>query len=270
MALMALLMVTAYAGVLGVLAALENRFIYHPVRDAEDWEAPPNSLVEDVYVRIADGTVIHAWWCPPRGWQSAQGAVLYCHGNAGNLSHRAEAIACWQRELGHAILIFDYPGYGRSGGNPSEAGCYAAAEAAYHWLVNQGGLRPQGVILFGGSLGGAVAVDLAVRRPHHALILSKTFTSIADMARLHFPWLPVRWLIRNRFDSLSKLECCPGPVFIVHGTADQIVPFSHGKRLFAAAPEPREYLELTGHDHNDVLPHEFYPALAAFLKRTAP
>src|SRR5205807_10533826 len=125
-----------YVGVAVVLMLLENRLLYYP-SNAEACVPPPALLhAEDVEFASADGTSIHAWWCPPPGWEPRQGALLYCHGNAGNLSHRGEAALAWQVSLQQAVLLFDYPGYGRSGGTPSERGCYAAGDAAYTWLVN--------------------------------------------------------------------------------------------------------------------------------------
>src|SRR5262249_23613263 len=151
--------------------------------------------------------------------KDARGTVLYCHGNAGNLSHRGEGVLRWHQLLGQSVLIFDYPGYGRSEGKPSEAGCYAAADAAYAWLTETKKVLPQDLLIYAGSLGGGVAVALASRRPHRALVLVGTFTSIPDMAQRQFPWLPARWLVRNRFDNLGKIGRCTRPVFLAHGTA---------------------------------------------------
>jgi fermentation-respiration switch protein FrsA (DUF1100 family) len=259
------LVAVAYGGVLIVLMALENSLVYYPVPASEDWGARPDG-VSDVDLISAEGTSIHAWWAPAAG---ARGAVLYCHGNAGNLSHRADSIAALNRVVGESVLIFDYPGYGQSGGRPSEAGCYAAADAAYDWLVERQKIAPEHIVLYGGSLGGGVAVDLASRRPHRALVLMKTFTALPDVARTQFPWLPVRWLMRNRFDNLAKIGRCHRPVFIAHGTADSVVPFELGCRLFAAANEPKEFLRIEGGDHNEPAP-DFYVALRRFLDKVDP
>jgi fermentation-respiration switch protein FrsA (DUF1100 family) len=254
-----------YLGVLIVLLALENAFIYHPTRDTEDWQAPPNDRVQDVELHTADGTRIHAWWCPPQTWEPAQGAVLYCHGNAGNLSYRGEGITRWQQQMNLAVLIFDYPGYGRSAGRPSEAGCYAAAEAAYDWLTQIQHVPAERIVLYGGSLGGSVAVELASRHPCRALVVVSTFTSIPDMAQKQFPWMPARWLVRNRFDNLAKIGHCRQPFFQAHGTADSTIPFSMGQRLFAAANEPKQFFAMDGYDHNHAPGPDFYAALRDFL-----
>jgi fermentation-respiration switch protein FrsA (DUF1100 family) len=256
-----------YVGVLLVLLALENYILFRPLRASEAWLPPPNERVEDVELQ-ADGTSMHAWWCPVNG---ATGAVLYCHGNAGNLSHRSAQIAQWQDHLGQSVLIFDYPGYGKSGGKPSEAACYAAAEAAYDWLVDNAMVPAEQIILYGGSLGGGVAVELAHRgKAHRALVLLKTFTSIPDMAQQQYPWFPARWLVRNKFDNLAKIGQCSGPVFIAHGDCDRLVPYSHGQRLVAAAREPKCFLTLRGCDHNDPSGPEFYDRLRQFLQEVKP
>src|SRR5262249_54030964 len=155
-----------------VLMALENWLVYYPTSASQEWHEPPNARVQDIELLSADGTRIHAWWCPVEG---ARGALLYCHGNAGNLSQRVGSVAGLQHILKESVLIFDYPGYGKSGGKPSEAGCYAASEAAYQWLVDKQQIPPERILLYGGSLGGGVAVDLASRRPCRALVLVKTF-----------------------------------------------------------------------------------------------
>jgi fermentation-respiration switch protein FrsA (DUF1100 family) len=254
-----------------VLRALENLFLYRPVRYADGWEDPPPGLpVEDVELTGAGGTRLHAWWAAPQGWRPGQGAVLYSHGNAGNLSHRGEGLRRWINLTGRAVLIFDYPGYGRSAGRPSEDGCLAAGATAHAWLIGVRHVPAEQVLLYGGSLGGAIATDLAARGPHRALVLVSAFTSIRDMARKQFPWLPMWWLVRTRFDNLRKIAHSRGPVFIAHGTADRLVPFSQGERLFAAAPEPKQFFPLYGYDHNHAPGPDFYAALLGFLDRTAP
>lgn len=252
-----------------MLLALENRFIFFPVPALEDWLAPPPDLsIEDVEFTSAGGSRIHAWWMTPPNWEPSQGALLYSHGNAGNLSHRGEGLRRWRDLMQLAVLIFDYPGYGHSSGVPTEAGCYAAADAAYDWMTGVRKVPGERLLLYGGSLGGAVATDLAVRRPHRGLVLVSTFTSVADMAKLHFPWLPARWLLRNRFDNLAKIAACRRPVFMAHGTADTVVPYGQGERLFAAAHEPKQFFPMPGYDHNHTPPSDFYRSLREFFARS--
>jgi hypothetical protein len=256
-----------YLGVVLVLLALENALVYHPVRAEQDWDPPPNARVQDVELSSAGGTLVHAWWCPTEGWDSSRGAVLYCHGNAGNLSHWGATVALWQKELGEAVLIFDYPGYGRSGGKPSEAGCYAAAGTAYDWLTRKH-IGPERILICGESLGSGVAVDLASRRSHRALVLISAFTSIPDVAQCIYPWLPARWLMRNRFNNLAKIGRCRAPLFMAHGTADMLVPFSQGRRLFEAASEPKHFFCMDGCDHDHRRDTELRRELRLFLAKT--
>jgi fermentation-respiration switch protein FrsA (DUF1100 family) len=272
----ALNVIFIYVGVIIVLSALENWMVYHPTPASEEWVEPAtyNLAVEDVELHTADGIRLHAWWCPVqnasdthsgREQDSKTGALLYCHGNAGNLSFRAYAIPSWHKYVHVPVLIFDYPGYGKSAGKPSEQGCYAAADAAYDWLTQKKEMPPEKILIYGGSMGGGVAVDIASRRPHRALILAKTFTSMPDVGQSIYPWLPVRWVMRNRFDNLSKISQFHGPVFIAHGTADNLVPFRFAKELYEAANEPKHFYILEGRDHNDAHPPEMFQELRKFL-----
>jgi len=257
-----------YLGVLAVLMLLENFLVFHPVRAAASWlPPPPGCTVEDVWLTMADGTRIHAWWFPRPG---ATGALLYCHGNAGNLSYRGQAAAELVDTLGVPVLLFDYPGYGKSDGKPNEAACYAAADAAYDWLTAEQKVPPDQIILYGKSLGGAVAADLAVRRPHRALLLLKTFTSVPAMAWKQFPFIPANWLVRNRFDTLAKIGRCTRPVVIAHGDRDTLIPLWMAEALFQAAPPPKRFFLLPGGGHNDMLPVPFLREVRAYLAETAP
>jgi fermentation-respiration switch protein FrsA (DUF1100 family) len=262
--------VLAYTGVLILLMFFENRQVYQPLTADQDWQPAPSANIQDVELTTHDGVRLHAWWCPykdpaTRRDLTADGAVLYCHGNAGNLSHRGGSIQKMAEILQLGVLIIDYPGYGKSAGSPSEIGCYAAADAGYDWLVDERRIDPGQIILYGGSLGGGVAVDLASRREHRALILAKTFTSMPDVGQSIFPWLPVRWLMRNRFNNLNKIEFCRRPVFIANSMEDELIPFSHGQKLFAAANEPKMFVELKG-GHNEALTEDFFRPLMLFLR----
>jgi fermentation-respiration switch protein FrsA (DUF1100 family) len=251
-----------------VLLLLENWLLFRPVRADEDWLPPPNARVQDVELPGANGTRLHSWWCPTESWEPSQGAVLYCHGNAGNISHRGQGVARWQQPpLEQAVLLVGYPGYGRSEGRPSEAGCYGAAHAAYDWLVEEQKVPPERILLYGGSLGGGVAVELASQRPHRGLVLVGTFTSVPEMAQTLYPWLPARWLVRTQFNNLARIKLCTRPVFIAHGTHDSLVPFSQAERLAEAANEPKQFFPMEGYDHNHTPGSDFYTALADFLQR---
>jgi len=260
-------LVVAYIGIIVLLLFLENWFIYHPAAAARSWIEPPEPSIQDVFFDSTTGERIHGWWRPKAG---ATGAMLYCHGNAGNLSHRGGGLGRWADTLDSSILIFDYPGYGRSTGSPSEASCYAAGEAAYSWLVNEQHFTPDRIVLNGASLGGAVATELAPRHGCRTLVLIKAFTSIPDMAQDRFPWLPLRPFVRHQYDNLSKLPQVHCPVFVVHGTTDRVISFAHGERLFAAANEPKEFVPIADNDHNDKLPDEMFTRLRQFVASHAP
>jgi uncharacterized protein len=254
----------AYIAILLTLLLLEDFFLYGP-RDAELSKPPAGVPVENVEMTSRHGDRIHAWWSKSPSWRPAQGAVLFCHGNGGNLSHRGRVLAHWIQDIGMAVLIFDYPGYGRSSGVPSEEGCYAAGEAAYDWLCESAQVPPERILVYGGSLGSGIATDLASRLPHRALVLVAAFTSFPDMAETRYPWLPGRWLVRNQFNNLSKIADIRGPVFIAHAPEDGLIPFAQGQRLFAAACEPKRLFPMPHYYHVDVPTNDFYPALRRFL-----
>src|SRR5207247_2148845 len=162
----------------------------------------------------------------------------------------------------------DYPGYGKSEGSPTEQGCYAAAYAANVWLTGAKKIAPQKIVLYGGSLGGGVVTDLASRKDHRALVLIKSFTSLPDVASSLYWWLPApkRLLMRNRFDNLSKIGSIHRPVFLVHGSADGLIPHSHSVKLYEAANQPKLFISMPGGDHNDGLPDEVFTSLGQFLQ----
>lgn len=257
----------AYLGVILVLLFLENTLVYHPTSAAREWQPPPAPEIVDVALKSADGNTIHAWWLPAPG---ADSALLYLHGNAGNLSWRGGSIMKIREQLGVSVLIIDYPGYGKSTGRPSEQGCYHAAEAAYAWLRDEQHVPSQRILIWGASLGGGVAVDLASRKECRALILIKTFTSLPDVASRLYPWVPARWIMRNRFESVKKIGDCDCPVFVTHGTTDELIPFSQGEKLYAAANEPKQFYAMDKLGHNDGLGRDMFDALKMFLDKHAP
>lgn len=259
-----------YLGVFLVLLWLENSFLFRPTTFAEGWYGPPTGLdVEDITLTTADGNTIHAWWTTPPDWTPERGAILYSHGNAGNLSGRGNSVQVYCNR-GHAVLIYDYPGYGKSTGKPTEKSIYAAGEACYQWLTATKQIPGKAITLYGGSLGGAVATDLATRHPARALVLVSTFTSFPDMAQKTFPFFPTRWFVSNQLRTEEKLAKVSCPVFITHGTADRTIPFWMGERLYAAAKEPKEFLPIPDGNHNDGVGSEFFARLRAFLDKHAP
>ncbi len=262
-----LYVVIGYLGFVLMLVFLENKLLYHPTNGVGgNWVAPPaNSGIEDVDLTSSDGTRIHAWYCPH---PTSDEALLYCHGNAGNISWRGNSVVKLRDLVGVSVLIFDYPGYGKSDGSPSEQGCYDAAEAGYVWLTETKKFAPKKTLIYGGSLGGGIAVDLASRKEHRGLVLVKTFTSAPDAACSIYWWLPVpiRSLMTNQFDNVSKIDKCHRPVFVAHGAADEIIPHALGERLFAAAHEPKEFMSIPGNSHNDPMPTEFFTKVRAFFQ----
>jgi fermentation-respiration switch protein FrsA (DUF1100 family) len=245
-------------------SALDNTFVFQPNKIVDTQPLPSDAQVEEVILRLPNGTPIHARWFPAK---PGLDAILFCHGNAGNLFDRTRSVTQLRESTGESVLVFDYPGYGRSGGEPTEAGLYAAADAAYDWLTQKQGIDPRRVTLLGESLGGGVAVDLATRRPHRALVLIKPFTSVPELAHEKVVWFPAKSLMASRFDNINKIAACPRPVFIAHGTTDHVIPFNQSERLYAAAREPKQLMPLPNIDHNDPLPPEFYAELRNFLVR---
>ena len=232
-----------YVGVLVVLLLLENYLVYPGTTASQSWLPPPIDEIQEVDLVAESGTKLHGWWLPCPG---SERTLLYFHGNGGNLSHRGGSMLKLRKILDTSVFIVGYPGYGKSQGSTTEAGCYESATAAYDWLTQTQNRDPKRMILYGASLGGAVAVELATRKPHGAVVLAKTFTSLPDVATRQFPWLPVRWLMRNRMPSVDRIRSIDSPVFIAHGDADRLVPFALGQQLFAAAAEPKMFVRLAG------------------------
>lgn len=257
----------AYLVVGIVMLLLENYLVYHPTRAASWWAEPKELQAVDQRFVLHDGTSIHAWWCPQ---PNAEGALLYCHGNGGNVSLRAETYANLQREQNLSILAIDYPGYGHSEGSPTEANCCESAEVAYAWLTTEMGVPPDRIILFGESLGGGVVVELATKQPCRAIVLMSTFTSVPDVAKEMLPFFPTRLLMRNRFENLRKLPSIDRPIFFSHGDADTLIGIKHSRKLLSAARGPAELFVEQGREHSFEPSAEFHAALRQFLRQQAP
>jgi fermentation-respiration switch protein FrsA (DUF1100 family) len=244
---------------------LERWLVYPaPPPGAGDWTAAwlPH---EDVWFHAADGTRLNGWFVPHA---NSKRAILYCHGNGEHIAFNAELAANLRDGLDASVFLFDYRGYGRSEGRPDEAGCIADGHAAQLWLAERVGIKPEGVVLMGRSLGGAVAVALASANGAQTLVLENTFSSMSDVAAGLYPWLPVRWIMKNRYDSLSRIQNYSGPVIQSHGIADTLVPIDAARALFAAAPTThKRWLEFDGLDHNSDYPPEYQAELRRFLDR---
>jgi len=254
------------------LRQLENSVVFQPAPYSEGNWQPAELDFEDVWFTAADGTQLHGWYCHH---PSPRAAVLFAHGNAGNLSHRAALLRLLHDRLGVAVMAFDYRGYGRSAGTPDESGILQDARAARAWLASRLQIAESDVVLMGRSLGGGVMVDLAADDGARGLILESTFTSLPEAAAATAPWLPVKLLMQNRLDSLSRIARYHGPLLLSHGDADRVIPFEQGQRLFAAAPDgpgcrPKRFITIPGGDHNDPQTPDYYRALDEFLANLPP
>ncbi len=234
-----------------------DQFIFFPDRRV----GPPPTGVEERWIATQDGQRLHAWYAPRRG----SGPVLvWSHGNAGNIDSRRDVLrALAARELG--VLAYDYRGYGRSDGSPTEPGVYVDAAAAFDSEVERG-TDPGAIVCFGESLGGAVSIEVATRRQCGAVIVVSTFTRLADVARRHYG--PLGAIAGSRFDSLARIERVSAPILVAHGDQDEIVAFELGQRLFAAAPGPKRFVSLSGVHHNDILERPaLLDAIAEFARK---
>jgi fermentation-respiration switch protein FrsA (DUF1100 family) len=257
------LILIAYFVILLAMLLLETWFVYPaPPIELGDWN-PVGLNHEDVWFESADGTRLHGWFVPH---PEPKHAVLYCHGNGEHIGLNVDLAAHLRDSLSASVFLFDYRGYGHSGGHPTEDGCIADGRAAQHWLAQRMHIRPSDVVLMGRSLGGAVAVALAADEGARALVVENSFATMPDLAAIHFPWLPVRWLMRNRYDSVSRIQRYRGPLLQSHGTADTLIPVSVARRLFdAAGGRTKRWIEFAKLGHNSPWPAEYYGQLAAFL-----
>ncbi len=242
------ILAAAYGGFALLLYFFQARLVFYPETGREIIATPAQIGLpyEDIQLKTPDGISLHGWYVTAT---QPRGAVLFLHGNAGNISHRIDSVKMFHR-LGYSTLIFDYRGYGNSGGAPSEQGTYRDAEAAWRYLIEQRHIPSCRIVLFGESLGGAVGAWLAARQKPAALVIASCFTSVPDLAGHFYPYLPVRWLARIRYDTAENLRAAAAPVLIAHSPEDEIIPFEHGRALFAAASPPKQFLELAG-GHND-------------------
>lgn len=244
----------------------EQSQVLQPYRTMDDTGAVLGRPWEEVSLAAPDGVQLNAWFFPASTNATRRDyVILFCHGNAGNISHRVD---CYQVLLdsGLNVFAFDYRGYGKSSGKPSEAGTYLDAQAAYDWLVRRG-FPGERILVWGESLGGAVAAELASRVRVGGLILQSTFTSVPAIGAELFPFLPTKWICSIQYDTLAKLPRLQIPVLVMHGRKDSIVRFQHAERLFAAANPPKLFHELPG-DHNDswlTQEREYRKALEEFL-----
>lgn len=236
--------VAAYALFVAFLYLTQDRMFFFPTSTLVTTPDRHGLVYQDVALTAEDGVPLHGWFVPA---PQARATLLFFHGNGGNISHRIDSLQIFH-ELGLSVFILSYRGYGRSGGRPSETGTRRDATAAWQYLRDVRGIPASGIVLFGRSLGAAVAAELAVRETPGAVILESPFTSAADLGAEVYPWLPVRRLIRHRYEVLEPAQRITAPLLVVHSRDDEIVPVHHGHRVAAAAGAP--LLELRG-GHND-------------------
>jgi hypothetical protein len=245
-----------------VLGLLLRSLLYFPSRAV----TRPHGLdPEDLFLATDDGERLHAWWVAASG--SPRGHILFCHGNAGNIASRG-AYARILSAAGFDVLLFDYRGYGRSSGRPTETGTYRDARAALARLRDRSGVRPERTLYLGESLGAAVALELALEAPPAGVILQSAFTSVRDMAREVLPLVP-RTVVPDAYPSLRLIPRLASPLLVLHGEHDDIVPVAHGRALFAAARSPKRLEVLARAGHNDLLTLAADEWIAAILAWSA-
>lgn len=266
------IVVLAYAGIVILAWLFQHRLLYLPTTPGREWAATPAQIglnYEDLRIRTTDGIELSAWLVPA---EPDRGLLLFFHGNAGNISHRLESIELFRR-LDLSVLIIDYRGFGRSEGRPSEPGTYRDAAAAWRYSVEELGRPPREIVIFGRSLGAAVAAHLAdnTPRPPAALIVESAFTSAPDMAQRVYPFLPARWLTRFGYRTRDHVAGVVAPVLVIHSEDDEIAPFDLGEEVFAAAPEPKRFLVLGGSHNTGFLESraDYVRGIDSFLTETA-
>ena len=263
----AVLLIT-YWGLGLILYFRQPSFLYSPVREVPYTPGELGLDFESVVFKSGDGLLLSGWYIPapsegraeaasaqsgnslPMGQaENSEFTVLFCHGNGGNMMHRLDSINILYN-LGLNCFIFDYRGYGNSKGKPSEEGTYTDVKAAYDWLREEKKISPSNIIIFGRSLGGSIAAQLASKVEARALIIESAFTSYVAIGRKFYPYMPVRWFARFSYQTIDYVKEVDCPVMIIHSRGDEIIPFEFGLELYEAANEPKEFVEIFG-SHND-------------------
>ncbi|GGX89421.1 alpha/beta hydrolase [Litchfieldella qijiaojingensis] len=258
----------AYALVVALVWAFQDRLLYLPyAREHIATPADRGMAWESVRLKTSDGLTLDAWWVPA---ENTRGSLLFFHGNAGNISHRLASIEQFHR-LGLSVLIVDYRGYGKSEGSPSETGTALDARAAWRWLSEERGIAAGEIVLFGRSLGAAVAAELGREVTPAALVLESPFRSVPELAQRLYPFLPARWLACFDYDIASYVTEIVVPVLVIHSREDDIIPFSEGEAVFEAAREPKEMLVIGGSHDTGFLESEplYLEGIDAFLTDVA-
>jgi len=253
-----------YVGSCLVLYLFQGRLVFHPSNSLAATPEAVGLVYEDIYLNAGNAR-IHAWYIPS---DDAQLTILFCHGNAGNISHRLETLSLLHA-MGANVLIFDYAGFGQSKGKASEAQTYLDVEAAWRYLIDEKSVDAKDIVIFGRSLGGAVATWLAARENPGALILESTFTSIVAMGTKLYPIFPVNLLARVRYDSSKLIGKVTSPILIIHSRDDETIPFQHGVALYNSAKETKEFVEIRGAHNSGFLDSglDYVVPLESFLRK---
>jgi uncharacterized protein len=245
--------------------SLDEQLLFFPTKHPSGNWKPTNLQFEDIYFTSEDGTKLHGWYCP---CEKPRGVVLLAHGNAGNVSSRASWLRYLQNQAKLSVLIFDYRGYGRSEGVATVEGVLKDSQAARAKLCELAKVKPDQLILMGESLGGAIAIELAADVAPRALIVQSTFSSLRDVADVHYPKLS--WLVpAEKLNSVDRISKYRGPLLQSHGSLDRTIPFRLGQRLFQAANEPKQFVEIKQADHNDWLTDTYKRQLDEFISNLA-
>ncbi|MHC5139905.1 MAG: alpha/beta hydrolase [Planctomycetota bacterium] len=235
-----------YIGMGLLLFFNQGRMLYQPMRAVSYTPTDVGLGFEAVSLTTSDGVTLAGWYVPAA---EAERTVLFCHGNAGNISHRLDSLKIFH-ELGLNCLIVDYRGYGDSTGKPTEIGTKIDILAGFQWLIEEKGMRPEEIILFGRSLGGSIAATIARDINPAGLVLESAFTSFDDVGAHYYPWLPVRLFSRFNYNTVEAVKQVTCSVLVIHSSDDEIIPYKFGQEIFAAANEPKQFADLKG-THNE-------------------
>ena len=239
-------LLVTYLALATVLYVMQPKFLYSPMREVFSTPAELELDFEDVVFKSTDGLNLAGWYIPV---DNPKFTVLFCHGNGGNIAHRLDSINIFHN-LGLNCFIFDYRGYGDSQSKPNEEGTYMDAMAAYKWLTEEKKISAENIIIFGRSLGGSIAAQLASKVDARALVVESAFTSYVDMGKEYYSYMPVRWFARFAYRTIDYIKNVQCPVMLIYSRNDEIVPYKFGLELYEAANEPKEFIEIFG-GHND-------------------
>jgi len=260
-----LIVLAIYVGIAGLLYVFQRNLQYFPDTERPSRQSVGAASMEEVDFATEDGLRLFAWYGAA---EEGRPTIVFFHGNAGHLGGRAyKARRFLERGIG--VLLVEYRGYGGNPGTPDEQGLYADGRAALEWLA-QKGIGSENTVLYGESLGSGVAVQMAYEKRGGALVLETPFTSLPDVGQHHYFWLPVRWLVRDRFDSKKKIGQIAIPILVLHGTADKTVPIKFGKALFELANQPKTLKVFEGGEHNDLYRHGAAETVLEFIFKNYP